>query len=143
MTMKCANFTCKRKVNGGTSYKDALCSECYQERKTILHLSCTVCKKAILIERMEGGPRKTCSDECASKRKSERDKRNYSKIRKPKKPCKRCGKNIIRQGKKFKAAQKYCSIKCYKQKKYWEQRYKRGFDRQLSCLLYTSDAADE
>jgi endogenous inhibitor of DNA gyrase (YacG/DUF329 family) len=97
--------------------------------------NCSECGKET--EWYRGRPRLVCSKECEVIRRSARNKKDYLKKKPKPKPCKRCGRNIKRQGKKFKPAQKYCSLKCYKQGKFWEQKYKRGFDKQLRLIRMT------
>tara|TARA_B100001059_G_C17827731_1_gene582507 strand:+ start:279 stop:836 length:558 start_codon:yes stop_codon:yes gene_type:complete len=132
---RCSSYKCKNKTIGGNSYKDALCKSCYANKSKILYLTCKVCKKSMLIERMEGGPRKVCSDDCAKIRRSIRSKKFYLDNKPPKKICKywKCEREIRRQGKKV-AARKFCTELCYKRNKYWQQKYKRACDKQLSLI---------
>lgn len=98
-------------------------------------MSCAECGKET--EMWRGRPRLVCSKECEDKRRSARNKKNWLKNKPKPIPCKRCGKNIKRQGKKIQIAQKYCSEKCYKQTKLWNQRYTRVFEKQSSLITKT------
>jgi hypothetical protein len=60
-------------------------------------------------------------------------RRQYLKNKPPQKICLnfRCEREIRRQGKKI-SCRKFCTERCYKRAKLWNQRYKRSFDTQLS-----------
>jgi len=76
--------------------------------------------------------RKYCDEHKIIARKEYQRKR-YLESRPPKKICQnfRCEREIRRQGKKLTCA-KFCTERCYKRAKLWNQRYKRSFDTQLS-----------
>lgn len=93
------------------------------------------CRTEFYAKGDSGAAKRKYCDEHKTIARKEYQRLRYLKNKPPIKICKnfRCKREIRRQGKKI-SCRKFCTELCYKREKLWNQRYKRGFDRQLSLI---------